>query len=164
MRFYNKKCTYCKTKREQCEAFKSQRELLKNLKNNYIKSISINCSSFMPIAQKGDIIEFSMNGKMFKKMVWSVSNNHRTYIILTANNQKNRELFTRTKWDNNNETIFRYFDYLSEEDIEQGVPANLMFAFVNYKYIKRVARKAKNNFKKKKKNETNLIVNLWKKV
>lgn len=137
MRYYIPQCRYCKINKNQCESFLSIKEHFKNISISNVKSVNIKCNKFIPIAKTGDIIEFEMCGSIIKRPVFYVDNKCKTFMVLTARNKKNKELFTNTIYDyRGNEHYKKYF---IEDDI-YDINNNLMIGFVNYKFIKRVIR------------------------
>ena len=137
MRYYIPQCKKCSHKKEECESFLSIKKSFKNLNINSVGSVTIRCRAFQPISKVGDLIEFEMCGNTLIRPVFYVENNHRTFIVLTANNLKNKELFTLTIDDYKGGE--HYKKYYSDEH-HYNIKNNLMLGFVNYKYVKRVIK------------------------
>ena len=140
MRFYIPQCRYCKYNSKVCPVYSNIRECFKNINCFDVKSIKVNCKEYEPIAKIGDIIEFEMCGNIIKRPIKDISQNNKTYIVITAKNSKNKELFTNVSYDyQGNEIYKKYFDDSEYLDLKD----NLMLGFVNYKFIKQVVKNVK---------------------
>jgi len=131
MRYFLKKCIYCKDDKYKCEFYKEQKEFFKKISLSSVKSISINCSKFQPIAKIGDVIEFEMNGFNYIRQVVYASENNKTFFVLIAKNNKQYDIFT--KYVNDKEKYYFIKDYWHNNN-------KFMVGVVNYKFIKKVLR------------------------
>lgn len=109
---------------------------MKKLKCDSVISNRINCRGFTPIARVGDVIEFEMCGNTISRPVFHVSANFKTFIILTSNGERNKELFTLYQEWSCGSKERTYYD----DNDHYNIKNNLMLGFVNYKFIKRVVR------------------------
>lgn len=137
MRYYISQCRYCSYLKSSCKTKANIKDFFKNINIENVSSIRLKCKDFKPIAKVGDIIEFEMCGSILRRPVLYVENNYKTFIILTSNNQRNKELFTLTSYDFRGDE--HYKKYYSDEE-HYNIKNNLMLGFVNYKYIKRVIK------------------------
>lgn len=137
MRFYVPQCRYCKTKKNDCKSYYAIKQFFKNSFSIEIKSANIKCNDFIPIAKVGDVIEFEMCGNILKRPVFYIDSKFKTFIVLTARNKKNKELFTNTIYDYRGDEHYKKY-YI--EDEQYNINNNLMLGFVNYKFIKRIIK------------------------
>lgn len=135
MRAYIKECFKC-LHSGNCIVKKNIQISFKEVKNNFLKSISVSCNNFKQIAEVGDIIEFDICGNTIKRPVFYVSKNCKTFLVLTAKNERNKELFTLYS-----EYSTREKKYYIDDEVPSNYNNNLMLGIVNYKYINKVARK-----------------------
>jgi hypothetical protein len=144
MRSYQKKCTYCKEDKQKCNHYHEQRTIFKKLSSASVKSISVNCSYFEPIAKAGDIIQFQMNDGFYKKQVIHATDSGKTFFVILAKTSKNREIFTREIFDYYGEILNekKYFieDYFGNNSFMAGI--------VNYKYVTKVIKNQELNEEK----------------
>lgn len=132
-------CTYCKHDRKECDIYRNIRNSFKSVKCEDAKSIKINCKKFEPKAVQGDLIQFEMNGELITRPVFYPSND-KTFFVLTSNNQRNKDIFTRYTYGyNGDEFVKTYYSDEKRCDIND----NLMLGIVNYKFIRKVVKKVK---------------------